>query len=168
LLTFPPNTLTWSVSIPILNDGHVELNETVHVVFSDATNGVAGPLGTITIHDDDPATVTFASTNFNAIEGSGEAAITVVLNAASGLPVSVHYSATNGVATPGVDFEPVEGLLVFAPGQTSRTFTVPLINESLDEFSETVELKLHRPGARHRPASFLPLIRHALSDRQDS
>jgi PKD repeat protein len=142
LLTFPANTMTRSISIPILNDGQVELNETVHVVFSDATNGVAGPLGTITILDDDPATVTFASTNFNAIEGSGEAVITVVLNAASGLPVSVHYSATNGVATPGVDFEPVEGLLVFAPGQTSRTFTVPLINESLDEFSETIELKL--------------------------
>jgi PKD repeat protein len=142
LLTFPSNTTTRSISIPIVNDGLVETNETVLIVFSNVTNGVAGPPGTITIFDDDPATVTFASTNFSAIEGSGAASITVTLNAASGLPVTVRYAATNGMATPGIDYQPVEDLLMFAPGQTSRTFTVPLINESLDELSETVELKL--------------------------
>jgi hypothetical protein len=142
LLTFPSNVTTATISVPILSDSQVELNETVLIVFSNPTNAVVGTPGTITILDDDPATVAFASTNFNAIEGSGEATITVSLNAASGLPVTVRYAATNGVAIPGVDFFPVEGLLSFAPGQTSQTFTVPLINESLDELSETVELKL--------------------------
>ncbi len=142
LLMFPSNVTTATFSVPIVPDAQPELNETVLIQFSNATNAFAGPPGTITILDDDPATLAFAATNFSAIEGSGEATITVILNGASGLPVTVHYSATNGVATPGIDFAPVEGLLTFAPGQTSQTFTVPLVNESLDELAETVELKL--------------------------
>lgn len=142
VLTFPSNVTTATFSVRIIPDTQVELNETVLIVFSNPTNAVAGAPGTITILDDDPATITFASTNFSAIEGSGEATITAILNAASGLPVTVQYSATNGVATPGIDFTPVEGLLLFTPGQTNQTFTVPLINESLDELSETIDLVL--------------------------
>lgn len=142
LLIFPPNITTASFAVSVFSDAQPEVNETVLIQFSDATNAIAGAPGTITILDDDPAAVAFAATNFNAIEGSGEATVTVILNAASGLPVTVRYAATNGMATPGIDFTPVEGLLVFAPGQTSRTFTVPLIDESLDELAETIELKL--------------------------
>jgi len=142
LLTFPSNVTTATFSIEILPDAQPEVNETVLIEFTDATNAIAGPPGVITILDDDPATVAFAATNFSAIEGSGAATITVSLNAASGLPITVRYAATNGVATPGLDFTPVEGLLLFTPGQTNQTFTVPLIDESLDELSETVDLVL--------------------------
>lgn len=142
LLMFPSNVTTATFSVRILPDAQPEVNETVLIQFSDITNAIAGPPGVITILDDDPATVTFAATNFNAIEGSGEATITVTLNAASGLPVTVRYSATNGVATPGIDFTPVEGLLLFAPGQTSRTFTISLTNDLVDELAETIELNL--------------------------
>jgi len=142
LLIFPSNVTTATFSVPILDDAQSEINETVLILFSDATNGVAGPPGTITIHDDDPATVTFASTNFTAFEDSGAATITVALSAASGLPVTIRYAATNGVAVAGLDFTPVEGLLLFAPGETNQTFTVPIINESLDELSETIDLVL--------------------------
>lgn len=142
VLRFASNITTASFSISIISDPQTEVNETILVLFSNATNGVAGPPGTITIHDDDPATVTFASTNFSAFENSGAATIHVALNAASGLPISVRYTATNGVAGPGIDFTPVEGVLSFAPGQTNQTFTIPLINESLDELSETVNLVL--------------------------
>ena len=142
ILRFASNVTTASFSLPIVSDAQTEVNETILVHFSNATNGLAGPLGTITIHDDDPATITFASTNFSAFENSGAATINVALNAASGLPISVRYTATNGVASPGIDFTPVEGVLSFAPGQTNQTFTIPLINESLDELSETVDLVL--------------------------
>jgi PKD repeat protein len=142
LLMFPSNVTTATFSVRILPDAQPEVNETMLIQFTDATNAIAGSPGTIIILDDDPATVAFAATNFNAIEGSGEATITVMLTAASGLPVTVRYAATNGVATPGLDFTPVEGLLLFAPGQTNQTFTVPLIDESLDELSETIDLVL--------------------------
>jgi PKD repeat protein len=142
LLMFPSNVTSAMFSVRILPDAQPEVNETVLIQFSEATNAIAGPPGTITILDDDPATIAFAATNFNAIEGSGAATITVSLNAASGLPVTVRYAATNGVATPGLDFTPVEGLLLFAPGQTNQTFTVSLIDESLDELSETIDLVL--------------------------
>jgi PKD repeat protein len=142
MLFFPSNITTASFSVGILPDAQPEANETVLIHFTDPTNAGINTPGTITILDDDPPTVTFATTNFNAIEGGGDATVAVILNAVSGLPVTVRYSATNGAAIPGVDFVPVEGLLTFAPGQTSQTFTVTLIDEALDEFAETVELKL--------------------------
>jgi PKD repeat protein len=142
LLIFPSNVTTASFSVEILPDAQPEANETVLIHFTDPTNANLNTPGTITILDDDPPTVTFATTNFNAIEGGGDATVAVILNAVSGLPVTVRYSATNGVAIPGVDFVPIEGLLTFAPGQTSQTFTVTLIDEALDEFAETVALKL--------------------------
>src|SRR5262249_8996261 len=118
-----------------------ELNETFNLNVTDATNALAGPAGIVTILDDDLATVSFATTNFSAIEGSGSAIITLRLSAPSGRTVSVHFATgTDGTATPGTDFVPTQGVAVFPSGQTNATFSVTLIDDTLDELSETVPL----------------------------
>jgi len=142
LLTFAPGLTTTSFTVAILPDNLVELDETVFLNFSDPTNVILGPQGTVTILDDDLATVSFAGTNFSAVEGSGAATITVQLNAASGKTVAVAYAATNGTALAGADFVAVAGVITFAPGQTNRAFAVPLLDDTLDEFNETVMLTL--------------------------
>ncbi len=142
LLTFPPGVTNASFTLAILLDSIVELNETVLLNFSAPTNVIPGPQGTVTIRDDDLATVSFATTNFSANENSGDATISVQLSAASGRTVVVSYLATNGTALAGTDFGAVQGLLTFAPGQTNATFTVPLVDDTLDELNETVRLTL--------------------------
>jgi PKD repeat protein len=146
LLTFAPNTTAASFVVPIVVDELVELNETVLLNFTEATDAVLGPQGTITIIDEGVATVSFASSTFTATESNGTATITVALNAASGKTVTVAYFATNGTASANLDYVPVQGVLTFNPGDTSLTFDVPLIDEELDEFSETIVLGLATAG----------------------
>ncbi|SES37465.1 Calx-beta domain-containing protein [Actinokineospora terrae] len=74
--------------------------------------------------------------------GSGSAVFAVTLNAASPSPVTVNYATTALTATAGVDFTPVSGTVTFAPGETSKTVTVPLIGDLLDEVSETFRVTL--------------------------
>jgi PKD repeat protein/N-acetylneuraminic acid mutarotase len=48
-------------------------------------------------------------------------------------------------ATIVSDYTSTGGTLAFAPGDTSRTFAVPIINDTLDETNETVTLTLSNP-----------------------
>ena len=141
-LTFPVNTRSASFTVNIRQDTLVELNEMFLIQFAAVSNVVAEAPGEVTILDDDLAVVSFAQTNYSAIESNGAAAITVRLSAASGRTVKVSYLATNGTATADLDYVPVGGELTFPPGITNQTFIVPLIDESLDEFPETVDLQL--------------------------
>ena len=45
----------------------------------------------------------------------------------------------------GTDYTNSSGTLTFAPGQTSRTFTVPIINDTADESNEELGLRLGNP-----------------------
>ena len=52
--------------------------------------------------------------------------------------------SANG-ATAGYDYEPRSGTLVFAPGETAKTVSVPVIADDHDEGEETFTLTLSNP-----------------------
>ncbi len=86
-----------------------------------------------------------------AAEGNGPGFLTftVSLARAGDQPVTVRYATTTGSATPGLDYTPVSGTLTFPPGASSRTVSVPLLGDALDEGDETLTLTLSAPaGAR--------------------
>jgi hypothetical protein len=60
--------------------------------------------------------------------------------------VSIHYMASDGTAVAGEDFTPVAGTLTFAEGETRKTFTVPIMADSITEGTETVHLVLSDPA----------------------
>ncbi|MDA1274548.1 MAG: hypothetical protein O2960_10935 [Verrucomicrobia bacterium] len=70
----------------------------------------------------------------------------------SGSPASVNYEAISGTATQEVDYLPVSGTLVFPPGVTNQVVVVTILDDALNERSETVILKLSNPAN----ASLLP------------
>jgi PKD repeat protein len=145
LLVFPSNTTSLTFNVPIVADSVVEQNETILLNFSEPMDCIPGPQGVITILDNDVASVAFASANYSVVESNGVATILVRLNAASGLPVTVDYHATNGTATVESDFTPTNGTLFFAPGETEGAFQVSIVSDTLDEFSETILLSLSNP-----------------------
>ena len=56
--------------------------------------------------------------------------------------VTVEYETEPVSATSGDDYEPTRGTLTFAPGETSKTVSVPVIDDSIEDSGETVRLRL--------------------------
>ncbi|HNT26174.1 MAG TPA: family 16 glycosylhydrolase, partial [Anaerolineales bacterium] len=73
------------------------------------------------------------------------ATITVTLDVVSSSPVTVTYATANGTALVGSDYLSSTGVLVFAPGETSKTFQVVTLSDEAQEGSETVLLALSDP-----------------------
>jgi len=62
---------------------------------------------------------------------------------------SVHYETEGVTATSGVDFAPTSGMLSFPTGVTSRTFTVDVVGDRLDESDELLLATLSNPTGGH-------------------
>ena len=85
-----------------------------------------------------------------ANEGAG-ASITfdVTLNRAASTTVTVDYATANGTALAGQDYTSTSGSLSFAIGETSKTVTVSLLDDDLDEGEETFKLQLSNASGAH-------------------
>ncbi len=73
---------------------------------------------------------------------------TITLTTPANQPVTVQYvTETNGSdpATPGVDYLNAAGEVVFAPGITQRTITVPVVDDEVAESDETFAVTLSLP-----------------------
>lgn len=145
-LTFAPGVTAQSFSVPILDDGLTESHEVVVLTLNNPVNATLGfpnPVGLI-ILDNDPL-VRFSSSVYTTTENVGAMPITVVLNPASALTVTVDYATNNSTAIAGSDYLPTGGTLTFAPGVTVRTFNVPILDDALVEPNETLTLALSNP-----------------------
>ena len=87
----------------------------------------------------------FASSTFTVNENAGVATITVLRTNGTVGSVSVDYATTNGTALAGFDYVATRGTLTFGGGVTSRTFTVPIVDDTIAESDETILLSLSNP-----------------------
>jgi len=103
----------------------------------------------------EPAVLQFDTATSSVDEDAGAASITVTLTPASSETVEVHYATSDGTAQAGVDYTAISDALTFAPGDISKTFTVPIIDDEGVELDETVILTLSGPSnaALGTPAS---------------
>ncbi|WP_449360851.1 Calx-beta domain-containing protein [Alishewanella longhuensis] len=136
-LLIPAGINSFSVILPTVDDTIDEPTERVPFTFGSFTiNG--------NIYDNDAApSVSIDSITVN--EADGAATFTVTLSAASGQPISVDYASSDGSATAGSDYTAVSGTLNFAIGETSKTITVSINDDSLFEGSEDFTITLSNP-----------------------
>ena len=66
----------------------------------------------------------------------------VSLSRAASGRVSVSYATADGTATAGSDYTRASGKLRFAPGETEKTISVPVLDDAHDEGEETFTLRL--------------------------
>ncbi|MCI0632529.1 MAG: hypothetical protein L0206_01205, partial [Actinobacteria bacterium] len=149
-LVFGVGVLSRTFSVLLLRDTAIEGDEIVLLALnSPASGGALGPLSAaaLTIVDDDrPGAFRFQAATVSRSEAFPAAAITVTRTGGLAGPVSVQYATANGTATAGLDYVATTGVLPFAAGQASRTFTVSLLTDNLDETNETVVLILSSPA----------------------
>jgi uncharacterized repeat protein (TIGR01451 family)/uncharacterized delta-60 repeat protein len=143
-LTFPDGVTVASFNVQIIDNNTVQNPRSFNVTLSIPTGGATiGPVATepVTILDNDIG-ISLSSPTFAVNEGNGTATISVLrLNGSNGV-VTVNYSttnsvATNGIATAGVDYLPTSGLLTFNNGETFKTFTVPILDNSIVDGDRT-------------------------------
>ncbi|MYD92250.1 MAG: hypothetical protein F4Y02_00865 [Chloroflexi bacterium] len=98
----------------------------------------------------EPAVPALSVADASAEESSGSMAFTVTLSAAASESVSVDYATSDGTAVAEADYTEASGTLTFAPGETSKTVTVTLLDDAHDEGTETFTLKLSnaRPSGK--------------------
>ena len=88
-----------------------------------------------------PATLSVADAE--ATEGADAAvAFLVSLSRAASGTVTVDYATRDGTAVAGEDYTRTRGTLSFAAGELEKTVEVPILDDVLDEGSETFTLKL--------------------------
>ena len=146
-LTFLDGETVKTFTVQIVEDTAVEGDETVWLTLSDPSTGThLGPVNTavLTILDNDAGLRFFAST-YSVMENGVSAVITVVRTNFTNNLVSVDYTTSDGTAVAGQDYQAASGNLVFQPGETSKTFEVFVIDDTLEEGNETVLLKLLNP-----------------------
>ncbi|MFN2526610.1 MAG: Calx-beta domain-containing protein, partial [Actinomycetota bacterium] len=144
-LTFDPGETAKTISIAVAGDDIDESDETVRLRLSAAVGGtISDVLGVVTITDDDePGKPDIVISDASALEGdSGTTAVTLTVSLSHAHPaVTVKYETSVGSATQA-DFQPTSGTLVFLPVEISKTITVQVIGDTIDESDETFTVNL--------------------------
>ncbi|MFZ6801429.1 retention module-containing protein, partial [Undibacterium sp. Di24W] len=139
-VTVPPGVSSFQVRIATLTDNLVEGAETLTLSAGTSQN-ISPAAGTGTITESTLITVSISGPG-DVNEGAGTVSYTISLSAASQLPVTVNYGTSNGTALAGSDYSAATGSITFAPGETSKTITVSIINDSIFEGPENFNVSL--------------------------
>lgn len=83
--------------------------------------------------------------NLSVAEGVGTANLTVTLSQTSVSTVTIDYATADGTAVAGSDYQATSGTLSFAPGETSKSIPVVIIDDTATEGDETILVNLSNP-----------------------
>ncbi len=115
-----------------------EGNETVVGSISAASSGtIATATATANINDNEQSVWSVAATTATVNEGAGSITYTVSRTGATGA-ATISFATSGGSASAGSDYTAVNQTLSFAVGETSKTVTVAVANDTVAEINETV------------------------------
>ena len=141
---FNPGEVAKNILVSVNPDYRVEPDETFNVNLTNPANvNLADAQSTATIVNDDVGgIIQFSATSVSFTENVGTAQITVSRSNGNASDVSVQYSTVDGTAQANKDFQPLTGTITFGANETSKTISVPIINDALNEDTETFKLTL--------------------------
>ncbi len=152
VLLFFPGEVETEIPIQVQGDTKFEPTEVFYIdVFDpfDLLNPAGPPTAVIgdkraicrILNDDAKPRISISDAVVN--EGAGTADFTVTLSAASFQTVSLQYVTADNTATAPADYT-AQALtpLVFNPGETTKTISVPIVDDTLDENNETFFVSL--------------------------
>jgi hypothetical protein len=141
-LTFAPGELSKQVAVAVVGETLDEPHETYSLELSDPVGATLGdPRGAGTILDNDPQ-VSLSVDDVSAPEEGQAATFTLSLSRESGKIVTVSYATGDGSAASPSDYASRSGTIIFLAGETSKTVSVALVHDALDESDETFTLAL--------------------------
>ncbi|HAX85517.1 MAG TPA: hypothetical protein DCY91_04425, partial [Cyanobacteria bacterium UBA11370] len=149
-VNFADGETSKTVAIPIINDAIIEPDETVQLTLTNPTGGaIIGQQNSATLTilaNDALGTLSFSSPQFSLIEdGTPVSAVTVTRSDGSAGAVSAKINLRDGTAKSPSDYNNTPITVNFADGETSKTVTIPIVNNAIAEPDETLQLTLTNP-----------------------
>lgn len=147
-------TLSWNdqdttprtIVVPIYNDGIVEKPERFVLYLTNAVpDGAIGlrSTNTITIQDDDNfGKLAFTVGEYLADENGTNSVITVIRRGGSAESVSVDFATLTNTAIANTDFVHTNGTLSFGPGEMSKSFVIPILDDAIADGERRVQITL--------------------------
>jgi hypothetical protein len=89
-----------------------------------------------------PGTLAFSASAYSVNENAGNVVVTVVRSNGTDGSVAVSYATANGTATAPADYSARSGTLSFAAGETSKSISIPIVDDALHEVNETFTVAL--------------------------
>lgn len=140
--------ISQALRFPIINDTDLELDESflVNLTYVTGNNVDIPPViftdtqAEVTIIDDDRPSVYMSNVTVN--ESAGSVTLTAKLNKTFQDPVSVNFNTMDQSAVQLDDYTATSGTIMFAPGETSKTITVPIFDSDVSEQTETFLVRL--------------------------
>ncbi len=157
-LTFAPGTTEQTINVQIIDNALYQLDRTLELTLSNPSGGnppdqaILGNIltHTLTIIDNDGPTVSFAQASATVAENGGSINVTLNLSA----PLLPGDTATvgftfGGSAVRDTDFS-MPDTITFVPADgTSKTFTIQIIDNLVDEPDKTAVLTLNVPAGEN-------------------
>ncbi|WP_233215462.1 beta strand repeat-containing protein [Rhodopirellula bahusiensis] len=145
------NVVTKNVTLNTKADTIVEADETVNLeILPTGITTIPGSLnvtaagGTVTIEDDDTATVSIVATT-DAVEPGTNGVFTVSLTNPSSTDTVISYTVTGDANTGTIgntDYTPLSGTVTISAGDTTATIDVAVLDDMILEDNETVTVTL--------------------------
>ncbi|HMJ90265.1 MAG TPA: Calx-beta domain-containing protein, partial [Candidatus Acidoferrum sp.] len=157
MLVFPPGETLQSFTVPVVNNASAEGDVVLYISLSNPSPGADLGLGAdaaILIREDD-SVIAFTTENYSVNEGAAGAHATIWAErtGSTSSTVSAVYTTAAGSATEGNDYSETTGIVVFAPGETLKAFTIPVIEDLNVESPETVLLTLSDATVLSNPSA---------------
>jgi glucose/arabinose dehydrogenase len=148
-VTFKPGEIAQTINVPLVNNAVVGLNQGFNVALGQTAGAGLGTRRTvgITILDDDGGVSVFnlAQATSQVLENAGIAKITIQRSGDTTIASSVGYTLTNGTAIAGTDFVGGTGVVNFVAGESSKTFDVAIIDNTVPNLNKTLNIALDTP-----------------------
>ncbi|MDQ3712621.1 MAG: FG-GAP-like repeat-containing protein [Acidobacteriota bacterium] len=150
-LSFAAGESSKTITVPIINDNVFEGSETFNLTLGNPTANTSllypnTTVLTIVDNDNQPnASLGNITVNEPPVNSSNNAVFTVTLTNPTTQTVTVGYATMNGTATAGSDYTATSGTLTFNPLETSKTVTVIINGDEINEGDETFFLRMTNP-----------------------
>jgi glucose/arabinose dehydrogenase len=147
-ITFADGDATQPISVLVVDDNEVELNELFAVGIQNPSTGSLGAPRTariLIVDDDGAARISLVQTNVTVSEGDGTATLTLVRSGDRSSAATVQVVTADGTATAGIDYGSVSTTVSFEAGSFVQTVEIPILYDFELESSESFQVQISDP-----------------------
>lgn len=161
-LTFGSKETSKQIKMKIYNDTTTTGTKTVNLTLSKPTGALTlGEPKTVILNINDPSvpsssssisssvgaatTIELSASEYGVTENGGSITITVNRTGVTTSVVGVNYATVNGTAQSGADYGGASGTFTFNAGETTKSFTVSINNNTAIDANRTFNITLSSP-----------------------